>query len=122
MSYLLNTLQTPSRQTPLNTRTFFVSSTWCKYGICQRSPSPAKNKSIMLMFKNVQSFLIFLKNRGYFYQGCKKHISKVIFCRREKTTDAHRRKFILPFIIAILQRGKWHFKTNPYYHIPKENH
>lgn len=80
-------------------KNFFCHPPGVNMGFVKEALRLLRTNSSCSKFKNVQSFLIFLKNRGYFYQGCKKHISKVIFCRREKTTDAHRRKFILPFVI-----------------------
>ena len=98
-SYILNVLQ---RDRNLIHEPFFVLSIWRKYGIRKRrSLHPLQRiRHAPRSIKNVQNFMIRLENRRYLCEGFEKRASGVIFCGREsilKTTDAHRRKFILPF-------------------------
>ena len=78
--------------------------------------------------KNLQSFMICLKNRGYLYEGFEKHVSRVIFYGRESIlrNNRCRQKKILPFVTqshpALQNFKNIHPKTNLFHYITKENH
>ena len=78
--------------------------------------------------KNLQSFMIHLKNRGYLSEGFEKHVSRVILYGREsilrnkKKTDRRKLPFVTQPHPALQNFKNIHLKTNLFHYIAKENH